>query len=1201
MGKKVTVSAELMDDYKRMSIAMPEKKMRVCSGERTMYSIGNDGNLYLLLENRKEHKGWEKINLTKDLDQLCQVSSWEITTFDVQNNARGTVAIFAAKCDGKNRIFYGESNEKGTFIWNLLAYEEQAQTDTEVAALYLPVFETKMSAVCDLKKDERIQRYFLDLQNEGHPWKKQELPADFTITKQSVAGRSGKTKVDGLYTLGSLAGEVQLLYTPFYNRFNREIPPLPIRFLMERPLDAIAVLPREDGKNTDLFACGSGCLYLYPAEAQKDLCKPVLLAESKEFQNVSSFRVYWKEDALVASGIGKGGHLFFCQAPRESWMNPEAWQNVSFIACDILYAECTWDRITGTETAFGVSKDAKYLQILERSEQTGIWSTSNIRIPDLAMPAKKVPSYVTKIQVEEDGGFCPKQAVMIYAERSCNVYINEQYYVLNKTPQTVCCDEAGILRITEEATGLYGTELQIELEDIKQRICPSKEPMQRLFKLDTPEKLKTAQVDGEPLVGKDCTQEQLDAIAQTLDFIGKHEATQKLWEREQISPNIQSMEEKARKSAKLQEKSANNLQIRLSFEGGTLHGVSDETKYRLLSVHDSNICVLDETALDTSGWDVVYITAAEFFEKLYHLGGKIFEVAVSCIREIWQFTVQIGKTIYTFVMDTLEKLGAGILKLLDYIKVGIQKLIQYVTYVFNWDDIKRTAKALESTVSHGFEVFEQEIAQCQGQIHIVTEMITSTLDKWADIEHHDVTKESLAGRFKGNAPLDVKQSYLVDYSRQNLSLSDIKQYSGESFTDTELGLLGKQIQNLFGFMETEGIILNDFMTKVRDELLDAEKLKSMSFGDICKKILVIIADAAVYTLENILDSLLEIVKILAAQVKRMLTMPIHIPVLSDILKDVFGVEEKSILEIGCLILAAAAVPLLKICRQGDLFREEVLAYIENPQGAEMIPMKYAGQSLSLQPSETAYEGLTEMTAAGLPVPKIKRDAYAALHIICGIANTFETFTAFKCQTQMAKVSGEGSEGEAAFSMWDVADAVLSVVDGGCYIAAFLIYQPCELKNTHWIRIFNMCFSVIKYGGLACKLAYKLSAFLMQYLFVKLTEAWKEKLHSFLTSEKLRTIGEICNAAGSAVLILGSVFYMTMGTEEKGPEEKELLYLDCSSLIGDNLRIILDNCIPHVEEPKVKAILIGCRAFFSISYSALQIAEGADSVGMTCNS
>ena len=61
MGKKVTVSAELMDDYKRMSIAMPEKKMRVCSGERTMYSIGNDGNLYLLLENRKEHKGWEKI------------------------------------------------------------------------------------------------------------------------------------------------------------------------------------------------------------------------------------------------------------------------------------------------------------------------------------------------------------------------------------------------------------------------------------------------------------------------------------------------------------------------------------------------------------------------------------------------------------------------------------------------------------------------------------------------------------------------------------------------------------------------------------------------------------------------------------------------------------------------------------------------------------------------------------------------------------------------------------------------------------------------------------------------------------------------------------------------------------------------------------------------------------------------------------
>ena len=75
--------------------------------------------------------------------------------------------------------------------------------------------------------------------------------------------------------------------------------------------------------------------------------------------------------------------------------------------------------------------------------------------------------------------------------------------------------------------------------------------------------------------------------------------------------------------------------------------------------------------------------------------------------------------------------------------------------------------------------------------------------------------------------------------------------------------------------------------------------------------------------------------------------------------------------------------------------------------------------------------------------------------------------------------------------------------------------------------------------------------------------------------------------------------MTMGTEGKSKEEKELLYLDCSSLIGDNLRIALDNIIPHVEDPNVKTGCIVGRAFFSVSYSALQIAEGADALGMKC--
>jgi len=1190
------ISTELMDDYKNMTMAMPEKRMTACSDgkNKTLYSIGSDGHFYLLHENLTEHKGWEKINLTAELAKQYSGHVFEIKTFDVRKRNEKYQAVFVAEIDQKPELFYGEGKTKESFIWNQIPFDVQGKTCADIVAVYLSAFDKIGYVICDIKQTiqkEELTRYFVDCKAKENAWKEHPLPADFTITKQSSVGRSGNSKVDGIYTLGSLGKEHQLLYCPFYNRFKPELPPLPIRFEVKKQIDAIAVSERIEEAKTDLFACGSGTLYLYPGDQQRDLCNPKQLLKSEVFQKVEGLQVQVVEKRVVISGLNQQGQLFYCSAPFDKQEDAKAWGQPEVVASNMAYADYTADSDSQSESFFGVKKDGKYLQIIEKSKQTGIWREKSILLPAMEGIAQKVLSYITRIQIKDaENVFCASQKLKLRTQQLCSVYINGQYYQLDKEPTEIYCDEFGKLQIIEEAAGLYGTEITVELEGISKVVRPSREPIQRLFELDTPEKLKAARVEGEKLIG-DCEEEQIAAISKTLSQIGKSEAAKQLLSGD-VQLRLNAGIQKRRLSAiELQGESKEMSGIVLAFGNGELKKAEQAEQVQILSLIDGTeqitgrVCLaLDESAVSLDSWDVIYTTANEFFEEIKRLGEEAFKVVISCVEDVWNFTLKVGKIIYTFVIDTLEKLGAGLLKLLEYIKVEAKKLLQYLKYIFDWEDIKKVADTLQTAVLHGFDYMEDEITECQKQIHGIADTITGYLDAWAEIEHKDVMENSLKRRTGNDTELDVRQSYLLDCCAKNAEQGVIKKQIKTSFTDKQAEQFQKCMQNLFLTMETQDVILDDFLEKIKKELLDAEKLKEMSFGDICKKILAIIGDGIIYTLENVMEAVLEAVKLLLEQIKLLLSTPIHIPIVSNILLEVFGIEEKSILQISCLVLSAAIVPGMKLCGQGDLLKDEVLEQICKPQKTQSISKKN-----SLELKSVAED-------ANLPVTKTEHEAYAALHITCGIVNTCETFVAVKCQMQKPKVAGESAI-EESFSVWDIADAVLSVIDGGCYISAFFIYQPCQLISKNWVKIYNMIFGTVKYGGLACKISNKLSGTIVSILGGCCTSECCETMQNILGSNKLKKAGEFVNAIGAGFLILGDIFYMVWGTEGKNDNEKELLYLDCSSLIGDNIRVIMDNIIPYVEEPETKGILVGVRAFFSIVYSGLQIAEGANALGM----
>lgn len=1163
--KTMNISAELLDDYRKMSTAVPRKKMKILSEESALYSIGDDGNLYLLYKNVKDGIGWENRNISESPAKLFGFGSVQVITFDVRKYSEAYGVLFAAECDGAVRIFSGIGTDPGTFVWSELTPEKNLMEESQVTQLYLSVTGAEEMMVCDLKSQDRVSRWTIELKNGTVQWKRLELPADFAMTETSLPGRAEKSKVSGIYTLGNLAGEKQLLYTPLYNRFNREIPPLPIRFSMEKQADDIAVFQEGEDKGTHLFACGDGGLYLYPSEIQADLCKPVLLLESDQFQNVTCLSAYRAQGEMVISGIGKAGNLFFCRTEAENWKEPSAWSEVQTEGCRMQYVECSWDGNAETEYAFGVSGDGKCLLKMERSKETGIWNTGAVHIPDLKQKADKIPSFVTEVHITDDEPAYSEQSLLVSAANPCQVYINGIYYELGLKPKEVPCDETGTMRIVEEAAGLYGTELMFEIEGIRNSICPSKDPMQRLFQLNTADKLKKAKVDGVPLADEGCTEAQLEAVAGALRLIGESGSVDKLWEGNTLFTREAVGERRSLSGIKPEEVSGNQALLQLSFCGGSLTGIakSGQGTYKTMCLEGVGVYAIDMSVTDMEDTlDVIYTSASRFFDILYSLGSKIVNVCISCVKDVWQFTVQVGKTIYAFVMDTAEKLIAGISKIFESIKTGVEKLIRYLRYIFAWDDIKRTAEALEKSVLNGFDMMESQIGETQGKLHEAAELLTSLLDKWAEIEHSDVTGESLEKRSGKEVSLDVRQNYLMDYGKENITQCDIKNSKAGDLPDEEFNELKQLVDNIIGFADTEGVIIGSFLDRARSELMDSEKLKNMNFGDICRKLLVLITDTAVYTMENILFSVLELVKIMIRWLKKILSAPVHIPILSDILEDVFGISEKSVLQISCLVISAAAVPALKICGGGNLIREEVLQYIEQTP---------ADRVRRLQASSDGE----------LPVSKVAADAFGALHIICGIVNVFETLVTVKTQMQKPKVGGEDTPA-SGIDVFEVAAGVLGVVDGCAYITASFIYQPCDLKKDNWIYIYKSIFTSVKYAGLIGKLGNK---FADSFTFLKV-----------LGSDRVKTVCEMCNLTGALVLVTANIFYMSMGTDGRNKKEKELLYLDCSSLIADNLRIALDNVIPYADsQPLVKAVLVGTRVFFSVSYSGLQIAVGSDAV------
>jgi hypothetical protein len=104
----------------------------------------------------------------------------------------------------------------------------------------------------------------------------------------------------------------------------------------------------------------------------------------------------------------------------------------------------------------------------------------------------------------------------------------------------------------------------------------------------------------------------------------------------------------------------------------------------------------------------------------------------------------------------------------------------------------------------------------------------------------------------------------------------------------------------------------DILTAAMSQLFDlAGRIGQMPLADFLTELLAIIADTLIDSAGNVINAFVATIEDIAAATQAALNMPIHIPVVSDVL-NFFGVPDLTVLDITCWLAAVPATLLAKL-------------------------------------------------------------------------------------------------------------------------------------------------------------------------------------------------------------------------------------------------------------------------------------------------
>lgn len=949
-NNKITYSSELMVNFRKSTTVAPQQKFQALQtpdGYALLFSIGTDHVCYVTQQSPGLPTGWQQVDLSSRLSAIHNNRPVIAKTFAVSQNLvskKFSIAL-AITVDGKDYLYLSLGNLTLTdnsiplqLSWTAAPYDDPDHPGLSpiIEHLYIAQGKKEEFLVVDISRrnfekaaTELLERYYIDQRKPGNrAWNNMARGGDVQADVSSRLGRRAGDKVDGIYSLGTIGNETQLLYAQVYNPKDRYAPPFVGRFQM--PPGATAIAVADTGAfTTDLFVAADRSLYFFAAYNQDNDAAGQRLLSSDLFANVTQLYAYASNDIYVVWGLNQANQVFYTSCRRSDILQPQHWTIPMPILSGVTQVSPYLNAADTSNTFFAIAGNK--FQKAVQSTMTSLWDFQDIALQ--APPntkAEKYSSYTTRIQLtDEEDRILPDTALKIRSSSRSTVYINQLYYVLTPEAITVRTDVYGCITVVEAVQDLSGVRLFVKQENGAEiEINPMDKPFKKLARLDSAGKLKDAAIehhDGttKKLISSEATDDDLQEVARANASLSN------------VYNNV------SRNALKHAPHGSNLLVMSMPPTGNKMY---------LEGVGFTN-----------------FVDVGNIFRWLETGVSHIIQLVHDTASNVWRFVVTIAGKIYQGVLDCVEKVVGAVKWIYEKIKTAIEDLIKFLEFLFQWKDFQRTKDVLHNFSSRYIEHEISRIPDYKKAFDGCIQQLIKTINDWAGItDWQGLGETGDAGIHKKAKPAEGQTApgaLLSSHYENNAADGELQTaLQGRDLSE-------KLVKALLDVLVKEGEVFANVISQFQDL---AVQIPRLSLKEVLQKIAAIFAGNLLKGFQHLADALFDIIHELALELQDLLHRKIRIPVVSDIL-EYFGVPSLSALDLMCWITAIPATLASKLIANEAPFKDDSFS-----------------RSLINAPSLQAITDLYKTHRNGTPVGLLtgrNSDLYFNAHLATGIATT----------------------------------------------------------------------------------------------------------------------------------------------------------------------------------------------------------------------
>ncbi|RKH33617.1 MULTISPECIES: hypothetical protein [Corallococcus] len=326
--------------------------------------------------------------------------------------------------------------------------------------------------------------------------------------------------------------------------------------------------------------------------------------------------------------------------------------------------------------------------------------------------------------------------------------------------------------------------------------------------------------------------------------------------------------------------------------------------------HTTSFSVLGNVgnAIETAAGDVL--------QALKSAAGVVYEYVlqpiVSGAKTLLQFFVKIGEQVVTFVIRTLKEALQLISWLFTQLKVLVEDIIAFLGFLFAWDDILATQKALEAMTQAGLIGIAGKLV---GMEPGITAFFDKLIDQWDAVctkalGMPDVSSDQVIAQAQSTATPDQQAAVSCINTSPGATFSSYQIAHG-GFADGTSDAPGNPVEKaITDFLKTVGNILSDVGASVQEICQDLQTMFQQGTFTLHGLVQVLAKEAVKALLGSVRDLLLGLCAVIAdvtqAILQDVLLRPFNIPVLTWLYKKLTG--EGTLTMLGAISLLAA-IPL----------------------------------------------------------------------------------------------------------------------------------------------------------------------------------------------------------------------------------------------------------------------------------------------------